>query len=218
MIEQILEVVNFAVKNVERHIERLDRTRAAETYYHVQNIEITAREIQEALNGMNELVAVGNARIQETIRDERKHMEHFIKSELDGIKQDVQKQMMGGYGLITHQMEHMMMVENYHTSLYRVAIEEIYKRSEHPLHASRGYYADIPKQVYSPYLLLQCSSPWYSIVLWWSLPSDLSSSWQSSPFLLTKIVTMSSAKVILCRQSSLPVVVTSSQRLNFSSS
>lgn len=130
MIEQILEVVNAAVKNVETHVERLDRTRAAETYFHVRNIEATAREIQEALSGTNELVAAGNMRIQETIQDEHKEMKHFIKSELDEMKQDVQKQMMGGYDLITQQMEHMMMVENYYTSLYRVAIEEIYKRSE----------------------------------------------------------------------------------------
>lgn len=130
MIEQILEVVNSAVKNVETHIERLDRTRAAETYSHVQNIEVTSREIKEALDGVHELMTAGNMRTQQTIRDASKHMEHFIKSELDGIKRDVQKQMMGGYDLFAHQMERMMMVENYYTSLYRVAIEEIYKRSE----------------------------------------------------------------------------------------
>lgn len=133
-IEQIIEVVNHAVKNVETHIERLDRTRSAETYFHVQNIEVTATEIREALSVTNELVAAGIARIQETIQDNRKRMEHFIKSKFDGLKQNAEKQMNAGFGLVTEEvrriMERVQMVENSQTSFYHVVGEEQYKRSE----------------------------------------------------------------------------------------
>ena len=130
MIEQILDVVNSAMKNVETHVERLDRTRAAETHFHVQNIDAKANGIQEKLHETNEILVAGNTQTQETMRDQRKHMEDFITSKFDDLKQDVQKQMMGGYSLVPHQMEYMRMVESYYTSLYHVAIEDIYKRSE----------------------------------------------------------------------------------------
>lgn len=136
MIEQILQTVNFAVRNVENHIDRLDRTRAAETHFHAQNMDLKAGQIQETLKDTNELVAAGNTRTQETIRDERKHMEKFLESKLDDLKQEVKKEMMGGRDLVPSQhMEYMEMVENIHTFLYRLAGEERYKRGEKTIDA-----------------------------------------------------------------------------------
>lgn len=47
IIEQILEFVNTTMKNVETHIERLDRTRAAETHSYVKSIDAKSDGIQE---------------------------------------------------------------------------------------------------------------------------------------------------------------------------
>lgn len=74
-------------------------------------------------------MVAGNTHTQETIREERKHIEDFIESKIDGIKQDVQRQMMGGYGLIPQHMDYLKMVENYHTSFYQVVVKGLYKRS-----------------------------------------------------------------------------------------
>lgn len=81
-------------------------------------------------------MAAGKMPMQETIHDERKHMEHFGKSELAGDKPDVQKQIMGGYGLMTHQMERMMMRRIIIIRPYIEWPPEKYTRVSKPLHTS----------------------------------------------------------------------------------
>lgn len=106
MIEQILAAVNIAMKNIDTNIDRLDRTRAAETHLHAKNTDTKTDTMQETLSE--------------------------LRTEVAGLKQEVQKNMMGGIFLISQHMAYVKipMVENCHTDFYNLVVEEPYKRSE----------------------------------------------------------------------------------------
>lgn len=108
MIEQILAAVNIAMKNVDTNIDRLDRTRAAETHLHAKNADTKTDTMQETLSELRTQVA--------------------------GLKEEFQKNMMGGIFLIPQHMAYVKipMVENCHTDFYNLVVEEPYKRSGPP--------------------------------------------------------------------------------------
>lgn len=108
-IDQALETVDMAKRNVDNNVDRLDRTRAAETH--------------ETVGVTNQLVAGVATKVQENSTE--------IK-ELKEMMQEFYTKLMDGYYLIPSEV--MQLTEMVHTSFYHLNAEQIYKKGLLPSH------------------------------------------------------------------------------------